>query len=219
MNLRPAQLLAAVLIALAAVPAMAQRGERPGMEAAQGEPAFAEAPPSFRAWVEGLPPDQRRPLLRRLRSMPDQRREHLFRRWDRADDAQRDRFKRSLEERAAKGPRSFQGGDAQSRRPREDAPRWRGRPIPRRLDELSPASRERMAPLVERWRGMRPGERRRMRHRLERFGTLTHDEQEALIEGRFSDRSAEERAGILESLREASRALLRTDRPDQAGPD
>lgn len=225
MKLGSAQLLIAVLIVLAALPAMAQRRERAEMEAAR-EQAFSEAPPSFRAWVEGLPPDQRRPLVRRLRRMPEHRREHLFNRWDRADEPQRDRFKRSLEERAAKGARSFEAGDAQSRRRREDAPRWRGRPFPRRLDELPPASRERIAPLVERWRGMKPRERRRMRHRLERFGTLAEDEQEALIEERFSKRPAEERSRILESLREASRALPQTDpmpppviAPDPTTPD
>jgi hypothetical protein len=210
MKLGVAQVLAAVAIALASVPAAAQHPERAEMEAAQ-EQAFAEAPASFRAWVESLPADQQRPLVRRLRRMPEHRREHLFSRWDRADDAQRDRFKRTLEERATKRDRPFRRGDAQSRRRREDAPRGPGRAFLRRLDDLPPASRERIAPQVERWRGMKPAERSRMRHRLERFGTLDEAAQQALIEERFSERSPEERARILESMREASRALPKRD--------
>jgi hypothetical protein len=46
-----------------------------------------------------------------------------------------------------------------------------------------------------------------MRERLERFRTLSPEDQEALIERRFQARSPAERARILESLREASKAL------------
>jgi hypothetical protein len=210
MKLGLAQALVAVAIVLASVPAAAQRPERAHSEAAQ-EQALSEAPASLRAWVEDLPAEQRRSMERRLRRMPEHRREHLFSRWDRADDAQRDRFKRRLEERATKRDRPFRRGDPQSRRRREDAPRGRGRDFMRRLDDLPPASRERMAPLVERWRGMKPAERRRMRRRLESFRTLDEAEQQALIEERFSERSPEERDRILESLREASRALPKRD--------
>ncbi len=72
---------------------------------------------------------------------------------------------------------------------------------------MSPESREKLAPLVRRWRGMGPLERRRMRQRLERFRTLAPEDQQALIDKRFAERPPEERARILESLREASKAL------------
>jgi hypothetical protein len=62
---------------------------------------------------------------------------------------------------------------------------------------------------------MEPGERRRMRERLERFRTLAPDEQEALIERRFSGKSPEERARILEALRDASRALPERPPPEE----
>ncbi len=185
------QLLGVLLLVLATLPAEAQPRDRDAAGRARAERAAAEAPPSFRAWVEGLPAEQRRPLVRRLRRMPERRREHLFRRWDHADEAERERFKRFLEERT-------RGSRSEASRPRTPM---------RRFEQLPPASRERIAPLLERWRGMEPSERRRMRHRLERFRTLSDEQQEALIERRFGSRSAEERARILESLREASRAL------------
>jgi hypothetical protein len=55
-----------------------------------------------------------------------------------------------------------------------------------------------------------------MRQRLERSRTLSPEEQEALIERRFQARSREERARILESLREASKARPLLDVPDAA---
>jgi len=76
-----------------------------------------------------------------------------------------------------------------------------------RLQQMSPESREKLAPLVRRWRDMGPLERRRMRLRLERFRMLAPEDQQALIDKRFAERSPEERARILESLREASKAL------------
>jgi hypothetical protein len=89
-----------------------------------------------------------------------------------------------------------------------------------RLDEMSPESREKLAPLMRRWRGMEPGERRRMRQRLERFRTLDPEDQQALIEKRFADRPPEERERILDSLREASKALPRRPLLDAApAPD
>ena len=72
---------------------------------------------------------------------------------------------------------------------------------------MSPESREQLAPLVRRWRDMGPADRRRMRQRLERFRMLAPEDQQALIDKRFAERSPEERARILESLREASKAL------------
>jgi hypothetical protein len=86
----------------------------------------------------------------------------------------------------------------------------RGERAAQRLEQMSPESREQLAPLIRRWRDMGPRDRRRMRMRLERFGTLPPEGQQALIDRRFADRSPEERARILESLREASRALPET---------
>jgi hypothetical protein len=168
----------------------------PLASAAAAQPAsqvLEQAPPSFREWVESLPESQQRPILRRLANMPAQRRSTIFRRWDALEEGERRKLQAFLEERADARER---GEPPLSREERQ-----------RRLEELSPESREKLAPLVRRWRGMEPGERRRMRERLERFRMLAPDEQEALIERRFSGKSPEERARILEALRDASRAL------------
>lgn len=149
--------------------------------------ALEQAPPSFKTWVEGLPEDQRRPLLRRLDGMPAQRRQLMFRRWESMEPAERREFQTSLEQRAQA--------------------RQRGERPPRRFDRLSPESKQRLGPLVQRWRGMQPAERGRMRQRLERFRTLEPEAQKALIDKKFEAKSPEERERILESLREASKAL------------
>jgi hypothetical protein len=197
MSRRLALLLVGCLLMGAVAPAAAQRPGRDEARRARVERVFSGAPPSFRSWVEALPPEQRRPLMRRLGRMPEQRREHLFRRWEGSDDAERERFKRFFERRAARrGERAF----------------------PRHFEALPPESRERLEPLVKRWRGMEPSERRRMRRRLEHFRALPEDEQEALIERRFGSRPPEERARILESLREASRALPKTRPPPPVPP-
>jgi RNA polymerase sigma-70 factor (ECF subfamily) len=81
--------------------------------------------------------------------------------------------------------------------------------MPRRPDQLSPESCEKLAVLVRRWRDVDPGERRRMRERLERFRTLSPEDQRALIDKKFEAKSPEQRERILESLREASKALPR----------
>jgi hypothetical protein len=153
--------------------------------AARAEPHGLErAPDSFRTWIEGLPEGQQRAALRRLGDMPTQRRNRLFHRWEALEEGERRAFEQRMLERIEGGPRKR-----------------------RRLDELSPESREKLAPLVRRWRDMGPGERRRMRQRLERFRTLSPEDQQALIDKRFEAKSPEERERILESLREASKAL------------
>jgi hypothetical protein len=53
------------------------------------------------------------------------------------------------------------------------------------------------------WSEMDDAERERMRERLRRFQALAPDEQEALVERRFTERSPEERARILERMRRA----------------
>jgi hypothetical protein len=83
---------------------------------------------------------------------------------------------------------------------------------------MPPESRERLAPLVRRWREMGPDDRRRMRRRLERFGTLSPEAQQALVDRRFGARPPEERARILEALRNASRALPERPPPDAPAP-
>lgn len=176
----------ALLVLLIVESAAAQPGER----------ALEQAPPSLREWVESLPEGQRRPVLRRLGNMPTHRRNTLFQRWEAMEEGERRKFQAFLEERAEARER---GDSARSRAGGE-------RP-PRRIDQLSPESREKLAPLVRRWRGMEPAERHRMRQRLERFRTLSPEDQQALIEKRFSEKSPEQRERILESLREASKAL------------
>jgi hypothetical protein len=54
---------------------------------------------------------------------------------------------------------------------------------------------------------MEPDERRRMRERLERFRQLAPEDQQALIDKKFAAKPPEERARILESLRDAAGAL------------
>jgi hypothetical protein len=153
--------------------------------AAQAEPRGLEhAPDSFRSWIESLPEGQQRAALRRLADMPPQRRNRVFQRWEALEEGERRAFEQRMLERLERGPRQ---------RPR--------------LEDLSPESREKLAPLVRRWRDMGPGERRRMRRRLERFRTLAPEAQQALIDKKFEAKSPEERERILESLREASKAL------------
>ncbi len=177
----------ALLVLLFAESATAQPGAR----------ALEQAPPSLREWVESLPEGQQRPVLRRLGNMPTHRRNTFFRRWEAMEEGERRKFQAFLEERAEARER---GDSARSRAGGE-------RPFRERLEQLSPEAREKLAPLVRRWRGMEPAERRRMRQRLERFRTLSPEDQQALIEKRFSEKSPEERAQILGSLREASKAL------------
>lgn len=153
--------------------------------AAQAEPrGLAHAPPSFVTWIESLPEGQQRAALRRLGDMPTQRRNRLFQRWEALEEGERREFQERMLERMER----------------------RGR-MPRRLEQMSPESREKLAPLVRRWRDMGPGERRRMRQRLERFRTLSPEDQQALIDKKFEAKSPEQRERILEALREASKAL------------
>jgi hypothetical protein len=191
-----------LLVLLLATPAAAQPGER----------ALEQAPPSLREWVESLPEGQRRPVLRRLGNMPTHRRNTLFHRWEAMEEGERKKFQAFLEERAEARER---GDSARSGAGGE-------RPFRDRLEQLPPESREKLAPQVRRWRGMGPAERRRMRQRLERFRTLPPEDQQALIEKRFSEKSPEEREKILESLRDASKALsprpLLDAEPEQIAP-
>ena len=96
------------------------------------------------------------------------------------------------------------------------------RPFRDRLEQLSPESREKLAPLVRRWRGMGPARApqdapapRALPHPLARRPAGA-DRQEV------SRKSPEERARILESLREASKALpprpLFDAEPEQIAP-
>jgi hypothetical protein len=152
--------------------------------AAAGPSALDQAPASFRSWLESLPEAQQQAARRRLDEMPERRRTRLFQRWDTLDEGRRHALEQRMAERLEHGVQMQQ------------------RPPP-----LPPESQEKLAPLVRRWRDMGPEGRRRMRQRLERFGTLSPDAQQALIDRRFADRPPEERARILESLREASKAL------------
>lgn len=171
-----------------------------GAGVAGAEPRGLErAPESFKTWLESLPEGQRRSALRRLGDMPTQRRNRLFHRWEALEEGER----RAFEQRMV--------GRLENREQARE-----------RLERMSPESREKLAPLVRRWRGMDPDDRRRMRQRLERFRTLAPEDQQALIDRRFSAKSPEERARILESLREASEALPERpllEAPTEPAPD
>jgi len=166
-----------------------------GAGAAGAAPRGLErAPESFRTWLESLPEGQRRTALRKLGDMPTHRRNRLFHRWEALEEGERRALEQRMLERIERGDSARQ-----------------------RLERMTPESREKLAPLVRRWRGMGPDDRRRMRQRLERFRTLAPEDQQALIDKKYSTKSPEERARILESLREASQAL--SSRPLLDGPE
>jgi hypothetical protein len=140
--------------------------------------------------------------------MPTQRRNRLFHRWEALEEGERRAFEQRMVGRLERGD------SARSLARREQARE--------RFERMSPESREKLAPLVRRWRGMGPDDRRRMRQRLERFRTLAPEDQQALIDRKFSAKSPEERARILESLREASEALPERpllEAPPEPAPD
>jgi hypothetical protein len=72
---------------------------------------------------------------------------------------------------------------------------------------LSPEERRAYFARAQDWRGMDASERRSMRARLEKFGGMTESEQQALVDEKFGRSSPEQRARILEQLREASRQM------------
>jgi hypothetical protein len=164
------------------------------IETVRGERARIqrEAPPGFARWARELPPAQRRQLDRRLRRMPELQRQRFFREWERL----------SIHERRELAERLALSGEA--RRRRELPPRLRTPEMRERLAAMSPEERREFVAHARDWREMKPNERRRMRGRLEKFGTLTADEQQALVDERFKRQSPEERARILSQLRAAS---------------
>ena len=150
-------------------------------------------PPGFARWMREMGPAQRRQLERRLQSMPMPQRERFFRDWRRL----------SREERRAFSDRLTPG---EARR-RELPPRLRTPQMRERLEAMSPEQRRAFAARARDWSEMRPGERLRMRSRLERFGALSADDQQRLVEERFGRRGPEERARILRELRAASQQM------------
>lgn len=166
-----------------------------GAGAAHAGPRGLEgAPESFEKWIEGLPEGQRRTALRRLGDMPTHRRNRLFHRWEALEEGERRAFQERMTQRFERRAAARE-----------------------RFERMSPEQREQLAPLVRRWRGMGPEERRRMRERLARFRELAPEDQQALIDRKFAAKSPEERARILDSLREASRAL--PERPLPGTPE
>jgi len=78
------------------------------------------------------------------------------------------------------------------------------RRVTRHLERLRRFSTERRGRIErnrERWEELDSGRRASLRERLRGFRKLPAEEQQALVERRFGDRSAEERARILEGLR------------------
>jgi len=185
-----------VALCLLAPAASAQRRELVDPGAASPPATAARVPDSLRQWIEGLPPDQRRVAVRRLRSMPPAGRQRFFRRWEAASPAEREQFTARMQNRAQRMLERQRGGSTAEPRgePRRDAP-GDGRVDPR-------FEGNRQA-----WESMRPGQRERMRRRLERFGGLSAPEQEAMVERHFADRTPAERARILERLRSSAGRL------------
>jgi len=70
-----------------------------------------------------------------------------------------------------------------------------------RLRRLSEERRERIERNLQNWQEMDRADRQRMRRRLERFRSLPAWQQEALVTERFGDRTADQRARILDRLR------------------
>jgi hypothetical protein len=153
-----------------------------------------DAPPGFDVWLRELRPAQRRQLERRLQRMLPPQRERFFREWSRLTLSER----RELADRLTL---------REPRRRRELPPRLRTPEMRERLGAMSPDERRGFVARAQEWRELKPAERRRMRARLEKFGALTPDAQQQLVEERFKRRSPEERARILRELRAASQQL------------
>jgi hypothetical protein len=144
--------------------------------------------------MRDLPMAQRRQLDRRLRRMAAPQRERFFHEWSRLSLHER----RELAARLAPDER---------RSRRELPPRLRTPEMRERLGAMSLEERREFVARARRWREMDPAERHRMRKRLERFGALSAEQQQALVDERFSRKSPEERARILSGLRSASKQM------------
>jgi hypothetical protein len=198
-----------------------------------------EAPESLRRFVLDLPPEERRPAIRRLRRMDPERRANFFERWEGGSEAERlelwESLQTELAERGAGEPRpvlpselreEFRGMSAGEREQAREVlralpleRRARLRRAIRRWDELTPEQREKVRGHAQRlrrlseerreriernlriWQEMDRADRERMRRRLERFRSLPAWQQEALVDERFGNRTAEQRARILDRLR------------------
>ncbi|HEY8120720.1 MAG TPA: DUF3106 domain-containing protein [Myxococcota bacterium] len=154
-----------------------------------------QAPTGFDGWMRDLPPLHQRQLGRRLHRMPEAQRERFFREWSHM----------SLQDRRALADRIASTSEA--RRARELPPHLRTPEMRERLERMSPEERRAYFARAQDWRGMDASERRSMRARLEKFGGMTEGEQQALVDQKFERSSPEQRARILQQLREASRQL------------
>ena len=159
-----------------------------------------EAPIGFESWLRELTPADRRKVERRLFFMPEAHRERFFRDWSRLSPTER----RALAERLAHGD---------ARRRRELPPRLRTPEMRERLAAMTPEQRRDYVARVQDWREMKPAQRHRMRTRLERFGALSAEEQQKLVDERFKRRKPEERARILSELRAASQQMQQMREP------
>lgn len=185
----PSVLVSAVFgLLLLASPAWAERPHRP-----TPEEVHRAAPISLRSWIAGLPEEQRRGAIRRLRNMPPPRRAEFFERWKGMSEGERNTFTRRMERRIRRNEARM---EEQHRRAMRE-----------RMAEMSPPQRRKFRRQLKQWQGLEPSEQDKLRRRLHHFRKLPADEQESLVEERFSSHSTEERAGILERLRAASSAL------------
>ncbi|MCP5055309.1 MAG: DUF3106 domain-containing protein [bacterium] len=173
---------------LLASPARAEEPHRPTPEEVR-----RDAPLSLRSWIAGLPEEQRRGAIRRLRNMPPRRRAEFFERWKGMSEGERTAFTQRMERRIR---RNDARADGQHRRAMRE-----------RMAEMSPPRRRQFRRQLKQWQGLERSEQDKLRRRLHHFRKLTAEEQKALVEEQFSSRSTEERAGILEGLRAASSAL------------
>jgi hypothetical protein len=126
-----------------------------------------------------------RELREELRGMSPEERE-----------AAREAFRHLPRDRRARFQRAIRHWDQLTPEQRE---RVRGHV--QRLRRFSEGQRERIERNRPAWEEMDSAERERMRRRLERFRSLSPAQQEALVDERFSDRTPEQRARILDRLR------------------
>jgi hypothetical protein len=154
--------------------------------------AIEQAPPSLVRHARDLRPTDRRALERSLRRMSEPQRQRFYREWERMSPRERSAAVNGFAMRV------------EARRTRELPVRLRTPEMRERVARMTPEERQDFAARAQTWREMDADERLRMRARLARFGELTEEEQQALVDEKFARKSPEERARILHQLREAS---------------
>lgn len=176
-------------------PGSGETGAERGPRIERRQPRRDQAPPELLRSLEGLQPFERRALRRHIQRMPEWRRQELYQRWNQLDESERAEALTELR------------GRAERRAARQLPPRLRTPEMRERLERMSPEERDRFFERVHKWRQMSRADRQRMRGRLEAFGALDAEAQRKLVDEKFRAKGEEERARILQSLREASGQL------------